>query len=209
MPLRLSSVTPNAAIKLLDFWFGDAREGPEQAQARLPVWFESSNAFDESLLTEFGALAKRAQTGELDHWADTPQGRLALIIALEQLSRNLYRRTPGAFAQDEKALALCLEGLDLAHDRALHPVERLFFYLPLEHAEDMDIQNESSRRYLRLSQEAHGYERIMKGSLDAVEEHRDLIRRFGRFPHRNAILGRESTQAELDFLATGARNFGQ
>ncbi|MGI9332308.1 MAG: DUF924 family protein [Gammaproteobacteria bacterium] len=202
-------MTSDAALKLIDFWFADSREGSEQAAARIPVWFQSSEAFDERLRADFGELAERAAAGELDDWSGTAPGRLALIIALDQLPRNLYRRSAKAFAQDAKALDLCLEGLKRGHDLALSPVERVFFYLPLEHAEDLAIQNESCRRYGQLCGEAAGFGEIMKGSLEAVHEHKDLIERFGRFPHRNALLGRESTQAELEHLASGARTFGQ
>lgn len=202
-------MTHESARELNEFWFAGSREGPAAALERVEIWFRGGSVFDDALRQRFASLVERAAAGSLDGWAAEPAGRLALIIALDQLPRNLFRRTHEAFAQDPKALALCEEGLELEHDLALSPMERLFFYMPLEHAEDRAVQGESVRRFERLRDDAPEFGEVMNRSLTAVYEHRDTVERFGRFPHRNEVLGRVSTPGELAFLAAGARTYGQ
>ncbi|MNQ69289.1 hypothetical protein D3C85_838770 [compost metagenome] len=120
---------------LLDFWFGDDADDAARASRQAPLWWGKSSETDALIASRFGALAKAAAAGELAPWAEVPVGRLALILLLDQLPRNIHRGTPGAFAQDPLARELCLKGLSLGADRALSPLARLFFYLPLEHAE--------------------------------------------------------------------------
>ena len=177
---------------VLAYWFAP---GPE----RTARWFRGDAATDADVRGRFASTLESAARGELDGWTATPRGRLALIVVLDQFSRNVHRGTPRAFAQDARALALCLDGLARGDDRALAPDERAFFYLPLEHAEDAAMQARSVACFEALAAEAPG----AAGFLDYAHEHRDVIARFGRFPHRNATLGRRSTPDEEAFLAAG------
>jgi uncharacterized protein (DUF924 family) len=146
----------------------------------------------------------------LDVWCASPRGRLALILLLDQLPRNLFRGQARAFATDAAACACTLAGIDVGHDRALAHVERSFFFLPLQHAEDLALQDLSVAMCQALAQDAPPE---LRTALDEGVEyavlHRDLIARFGRFPHRNRVLGRSSTAAETQYLAEGGRRFGQ
>lgn len=174
------------------------------------MWFSRDPAFDEALRHRFGTTLARLAEGELDHWQDTPRGRLAWLVVADQLSRNIHRGTPRAFALDAAALRCCREGIRLGHDLALGPLERLFFYLPLEHAEAACAQAVSVERFEAL---VHDLPRELQGyfreAARYVYQHRDIIDRFGRFPHRNQVLGRPSTAEEQAYLEDGAPRFGQ
>jgi len=189
------------AKELLDFWFGplDA-DGLADAehQAR---WFAADPAFDEELRRRFGDLHEEARAGRLDRWAETPRGRLALVLLLDQLSRNLHRGTADAFAADTHALELARGALARGEDQELALHERAFLYLPFEHAEDPAAQAVSVERFRALAAEAPPHARAQfETFLDYAIRHRDVIERFGRFPHRNAILGRPTTEAEREHL---------
>jgi len=183
-------------VPVLRFWFGEPR-GPSR-----PEWFRKDAAFDDEIRARFGALHAAAAARELDAWRASPEPMLALVILLDQFSRNLYRGDARAFAQDAHGLECAQEAVARGDDLALLPVERQFLYLPYEHSENL------------VDQEI-GVERM--ASLDAFEEtrgvsewavrHRDVIRRFGRFPHRNAILGRDSTPEEIEFLKQPGSGF--
>lgn len=176
-------MTEDARIDdLLAFWFA---EGMEEK------WFNGGAAFDEELESRFGALHDQACAGQLDAWSNTHRGALALIILLDQLSRNLHRGTPSAFKQDDKALSLALKALGEGWDQEFSERERQFFYLPLMHSEDPAHQQRCVALYEAIDNE---------NSLKFAREHRDIIERFGRFPHRNAVLGRDSTDEEEAFL---------
>ena len=179
---------------VLHFWFGDGT-------VRNEVWFGKYDAFDAEIRTRFGETIEAAQLGALDSWTSTPRGLLALVIVLDQFSRNAYRGTPRAFEQDAKAQRLVRMGLARGDDVHFTPVERGFLYLPFEHAEDLGAQEESVRLYAALHEQAPPNLREMSAEmLRYAVMHRDIIQRFQRFPHRNAILGRESTPEELEFL---------
>ncbi|MBB1248024.1 DUF924 family protein [Rhizobium sp. G21] len=154
-------------------------------------WFNGGAAFDEELESRFAALHDQACTGRLDAWTQSPKGALAMIILLDQLSRNLHRGTPRAFAEDRKALSLALEALEKGWDHEFPDRERQFFYLPLMHSEDPDHQQTCVALYEAIDNE---------NALKFAREHLDIIERFGRFPHRNDVLGRESTDEEEEFL---------
>jgi uncharacterized protein (DUF924 family) len=179
---------------VLRFWFAD---DPTQLRG---TWFVAEEAFDESCRAFAGAL-RSARCGALDHWAATPRGMLALIVLLDQFSRNLHRGTAEAFAADAQARSLARVAVSNGFDRHLHPMERMFIYLPFEHSEHLADQDESVRLFEPL--------RLWLGdsSAEYAWRHRDVIRRFGRFPHRNAALGRESTAAELQYLSRSDGGF--
>lgn len=196
---------------LLDFWFEGHPADSGRMQALKKKWFSSSPDDDRELEQAFGQLADAAARGELDAWADTPRGRLALIILLDQLPRSLQRRTAAAFAEDDRALALCLDGLDRGLDETLHPLERVFFCMPLQHAESRETQAlalETFRRLAAIDME-ESVAAIVQNAADFAVLHKEIVDRFGRFPHRNKVLGRESTDEELEFLASGKSSFGQ
>jgi uncharacterized protein (DUF924 family) len=212
------------ALRVREFWFGKSLTGPlggEMAslavtlKRRASLWFDSNAQLkgqqDELVRSQFGDLLERAARGELAGWADSPRRRLSLIILLDQFPRHLYRGTPQAFAYDEEALALALSGMQCAADGALNVVERLFFYMPLQHAESTEVQDESVSACRRLVSESPVELRsTFEEALQSAEEHRALIRQFGRFPHRNHLLGRESTPEEETYLKKkGVEKFGQ
>jgi uncharacterized protein (DUF924 family) len=173
---------------VLDFWFaGDA-------DAFRKLWFETDTDFDAAC-SKFTDALRDAKAGALDRWTDTPRGTLALVILLDQFSRNLHRGSPEAFAADAKAREIARSAVAQGIDQGLAPMERMFVYLPFEHSEDIADQDESVRLFATL-RDALGEE-----SMRYTEAHRDVIRRFGRFPHRNAALGRVSTPDELAYLA--------
>lgn len=184
--------------EILDYWFEDTDE------AGYARWFAGTPETDAQIRARFGDLLEPATSGQLDTWADTARGRLALIIVLDQFSRNCHRGDGRAFAGDPVAQRLCLDGLERGHDRQLSLTERWFFYLPLEHAEDLVLQERSVALHQQLLAEAPPDRRKQyEGALDYAIRHRDVVARFGRFPHRNQTLGRVSTDEERAFLAEG------
>ncbi|MGH6612471.1 MAG: DUF924 family protein [Burkholderiaceae bacterium] len=187
------------ATDILDFWFG-APDDPEFGKTR-PLWFTKCDATDELIRQQFGSTVDAALNGELADWTATPRGKLALILVLDQFTRNMYRNTPRSFAGDPEALRLASSLVDRAEDRSLAPVERWFAYLPFEHSEFLNDQLESVRLFERLAREG------LDEPLPWATKHFDVIKRFGRFPHRNEILGRESTAEEIEFLKQQGSRF--
>lgn len=194
---------------LLDFWFGDDADDATRATRQAPLWWGKSDETDALLERRFGELAASAAAGELALWAEVPTGRLALILLLDQLPRNIHRGTPAAFAQDAKARELCLKGLSLGADKSLSPLARVFFYLPLEHAESREQQARSVALFEALaSEQTDSAARVtFAGFADFARRHRVIVDRFGRFPHRNAILGRTDTPEETKFLRQPGSGF--
>ena len=176
---------------VLDFWFKDTEK---------TRWFKKDPAFDRELERRFGALLQEAKTGKLDHWHASPRGSLALIIVLDQFSRNVFRDSAAAFDADPKALQLTLDGMQKSFDTTLIPEQRSFYYLPLRHAEDLEMQKLGLEKTRELN--AGGY-----GSDKYALNHLELIERFGRFPHRNEVLGRQNTPDEEDYLKDGNAGF--
>lgn len=184
---------------VIDFWYS--------ARARA-LWFEKDKAFDDEIRVRFGAAVHAAQMGELDSWAVTPMGALALLILLDQMSRNIFRGSPKAFLGDARALAIANAAIARDFDKSLPFNQRRFFYLPFEHAEDMANQDRSIALFTRLYEEADGGDRQnAEEQLDYAHRHRDIIKRFGRYPHRNEALGRPSTEEEIDFLKKPGSSF--
>ena len=195
---------------VLSFWFEDAAKSPEALRRRGAVWFHSDPAFDRECAARFAATLEDAARGGLDDWAGTPRGRLALVIILDQMPRNIHRGSPAAFMHDGEAAAHCMAAIGSGQDRLLDPVERIFLYMPLQHAEDPDLQHRSVERFESLASEAgDAWRDYFSENVRYARLHHDIVERFGRFPHRNRILGRESTEEELRYLADGAPTFGQ
>jgi uncharacterized protein (DUF924 family) len=186
--------------EVLEFWFG-APDSPEFGRPRSP-WFVKSAEFDAHIRDRFLPTHEAAASGALDAWSERPLAALALAVVLDQFPRNIFRGTPRAFAADARALALARGAVEQRFDEVLLPVQRWFVYLPFEHAEDLAAQRESLRLFERLAVDAAG-----AGTLTYAMRHYAVIERFGRFPHRNAILARESTPAELAFLAQPGSSF--
>lgn len=201
------------ALELRRFWFGRLPLKADGVKERLALWFGSGadeQRVDALVRARFGPLIEKAAAGELAAWADSPRRRLSLILLLDQLPRHVYRGSARAFATDREALALTLSGMQSAADAALTPVERIFFYMPLQHAELQDAQEESVAAYRRLLNEApKELQAMFASALESAELHRSIVARFGRFPHRNRVLGRTNTAEEEAYLTTGSPSFGQ
>jgi uncharacterized protein (DUF924 family) len=185
---------------VLDFWFG-APHTPEHGTMR-DVWFRKDAAFDAVVAARFGEAIGIALAGGFGAWCATAQGALARVLLLDQFTRNIYRDTPRAFAGDARALATAQDALARQLDRELDPRERWFLYMPFEHAEDAAMQHRSLELFGTLSKETGD-----PASLEWARKHADVIFRFGRYPHRNAILGRASTPEEEAFLAQPGSRF--
>jgi len=189
---------------VLDFWFG-ARATPQRGASR-PEWFRKDPAFDEAIRREFGDAVHRALAGGYGEWCIDARGALARVLLLDQFPRNIFRDTPQAFAGDARALATAQDAIARGFDRELDGefgrFGRWFLYLPFEHAEDVAIQHRALELFGALSADS--------GDADALlwaQKHADIVFRFGRYPHRNAILARESTPEEIAFLAEPGSRF--
>lgn len=194
--------------KVLKFWFSDLEEGQGIPAERFDLWFGGAAATDRRIRDAFVAAVDRAGKDEYDDWSATPRGTLALLILLDQFPRNIFRGSSRAYAFDAKAGEFCLRGLAAGQDRELLTVERAFFYLPLEHAEDRAMQQQSVAAFTELLRQApKALREACLGFLDYAERHRAIVERFGRFPHRNAALGRPSTEAEEAFLREPGSSF--
>ena len=201
------SPTPEA---VLDFWFAGARDDAAIMAARNTLWYGSSPAFDAEIAARFGELLAAAARGELKHWKLSATGTLALIVVCDQFPRNIYRATPRAFSLDERAQALARDGVAQGTDRELTIIERSFFYLPFEHAEDRDAQQLSLRCFAALHQDAPpAFKALTADALHWARDHHDIVVRFGRLPHRNLILDRLSTPDEVAWLAVNRNTYGQ
>lgn len=193
---------------VLAFWFG---AHPLDQQVMLQVqkqWFQKNDRFDAQIRERFGATLVAALAGRLDNWADDAEGRLALIVVLDQFTRNTFRGQAASFAGDRQALALALEGVARGDDGRLPPLARPFMYLPLEHSEELAMQERAVQLFDALPAQAEGdVAKSLALNADYAHRHLDVIQRFGRFPHRNAILGRDSTPQERDYLAQPGAGF--
>jgi uncharacterized protein (DUF924 family) len=175
--------------ELLSYWFS-----PEVK----PKWFQPDEAFDSELRTRFADWLAAAKNGALDDWRETASGTLALVVLMDQIPRNIYRGTPDAFATDSQALALSREAIAKGFDAQFTEEQRSFLYLPFMHSEDLATQDDGVSLYKTLGNAE---------ALDYMQRHRDIIARFGRFPHRNAFLGRGSTEEEIEFLKQPGSSF--
>ncbi|HEY7715600.1 MAG TPA: DUF924 family protein [Candidatus Binatia bacterium] len=194
--------------EVLNFWFGTNADDAVVAAEQAALWWSKNQETDDDIRSRFEHHIRAAARRELDPWASTAHGRLALIILLDQFPRNVYRETAQAFSYDQKALALSLEGIARGTDWELRAIERVFIYLPLEHSESLAHQERSVRYFSDLVACVPAEQKsFFDEYLNYAIRHRDIIARFGRFPHRNKILGRESTTEELAFLAKPGSSF--
>ncbi len=201
---------PREAREVLDFWFG---EDPAQPFAHSERWFKKDPDFDALIGERFGERVLALERGELDSWRNGPETALAYIVLADQFPRNMHRESPRAFALDPLALQCSLEGQAVQGasrglDAALPPVWRVFFYIPMEHSEELALQQRSVKAFTRLREEADGdtaeyFDKVV----ESAQRHHDIIERFGRFPHRNEVLGRESTPEEEEFLKEPGSRF--
>ncbi len=187
--------------RLLEFWFGHCGPGGLPSQQAVKLWFSGGRDFDEECRERFSESVTAALAGELESWAATPRGRVALVLLLDQLPRNLFRGGPEAFHGDAAALRHASEAVDGGEDERLLPVERYFLYMPFEHAEDLAYQDRAVALFEALARMTEDYGgTFFSGGIDWARRHRAVVERFGRFPARNRALGRASTPAEAAFL---------
>jgi uncharacterized protein (DUF924 family) len=196
--------------EIIEFWIGDAASHPASLMQRNKRWFGNDDRLDIEIGAKFDNDVQMAGRGDYGRWTASARGSLALVILLDQFPRNIYRGTERAFAYDPLSLAHTRALLDSGADRELNAVERVFAYMPLQHAEDAMAQSLSLRVFRRLADES---DPAFRDWLDDCHRyavlHQEIISRFGRFPHRNRILGRTSTRAEQEYLDDGAETFGQ
>ncbi len=194
-----SALDPLAAA-ILEFWFG--AEDPASPSTPRDEWFRKDAAFDAEIRERFGTAIAVAVAGGYGEWCATAEGALARVLVLDQFTRNVYRDTPAAFAGDARALATAQDAVDRGLDRALKPFGRWFLYMPFEHAEDPAAQRRSLALFGALAEDAG-----LAAPFEWAQKHADVIARFGRYPHRNAILGRTSTPEEVAFLGQPGSRF--
>ncbi len=193
---------------ICEFWFGQHQDEAELIARQSALWWSKRDDVDSGIRVRFEPLLDRASAGELDGWRATPQGRLAFVLLTDQFPRNMFRSTPRAFAFDPLARAWARDAIDQGVDRRLRAIERVFLYMPLEHSESLDDQTEAVRLVGALTDGvAPELRPSFQGYLDFARRHREVIERYGRFPHRNAILGRKSTADEISFLQRPGSSF--
>ena len=219
MEVRLLSESMDATITdddqiridaILSFWFKEHELSAPQIDRRMEIWFSEDPVFDHEIEKEFADEVVKACKGELDHWASRPHGRLALIILIDQFRRNIHRNTAHAFSKDQLALKLCVQGAMEKKDKGLTPIQKVFFYMPLQHAESRKVQAKSVELYSRLAETVSPTQReTFMTVAQFAELHKDIIDQFGRFPHRNQLLGRDNTPEEDEYLTGDSPDFGQ
>jgi uncharacterized protein (DUF924 family) len=189
-----------AITAILTYWFGALDDNGLSAPEQHGLWFKSGLETDQQCREKFGDQVSAATRGELQHWQDSDSGLVALILLLDQVTRNIYRNTPQAFCGDARALTLALDAIAAGRHRQLPAIHRVFLLLPLEHSEKLEVQEQCVALFAGLVEESG--EQAMGGFRQYAVAHRDVIALFGRFPHRNAVLGRHSTPEEREYLAT-------
>ena len=219
MPVKLLSESMGATLTdedmvriedVLTFWFKEHALSAPQIDRRMDIWFGADPIFDHEITKEFANDVELASAGKLDYWAESPRGRLALIIMIDQFRRNIHRNTAQAFSKDTAALKYCVEGAIKKHEQDLAPIEKVFFYMPLQHAESRKVQSKSVLLYKRLIASASPtYRETFETVLQFAELHRDIVDQFGRFPHRNTLLNRANTPEENEYLSGDSPDFGQ
>ena len=196
--------------RVLDFWFAGRELDSPRVDSRMERWFGSDDRLDGQIRDEFGELVDKASDGKLEDWDRTPEGRLALIILLDQFRRHMHRSSADAFKRDEMALKICVEGIEAGVHEKLTPVQRLFFFIPMQHAESLPIQKKSVDVYRALADSVTETMReTFLTALHFAELHHDIVAAYGRFPHRNRVLRRKNTAIEATYLAGDSPSFGQ
>ncbi len=185
----MDAILPMPARAILEFWFGATPHAARDA------WFRKDPAFDQAIAENFSDEVAAALAGAFGDWCTTPHGALARVILLDQFTRNMFRDTARAFAGDSAALATAADAVAKRFDASLDRYERWFLYMPFEHSEDPAVQERSLALFGELAQQTGE-----RSQFEWAEKHAEIIRRFGRYPHRNAILGRASTPEEIEFL---------
>jgi uncharacterized protein (DUF924 family) len=195
---------------ILEFWFGRAAGDPAEASARETSWFGASGEADSLIRERFASAIEAAARGELDSWVQVPRSALALALLLDQFPRNIWRGTAKAFTHDARALRVAKEAVARGHLHELAPVEQAFLVLPLQHSESVEDQRESVRLSSEIAQAApKAWRPLLERYLQFARQHLALVERFGRFPHRNHVLGRRPTPEEEAYLREGGDSFGQ
>eukprot|EP01064_Diplonema_japonicum_P018157 TRINITY_DN2684_c0_g1_i2.p1 TRINITY_DN2684_c0_g1~~TRINITY_DN2684_c0_g1_i2.p1 ORF type:complete len:211 (+),score=68.08 TRINITY_DN2684_c0_g1_i2:36-635(+) len=193
---------------VLDYWFGTVRNG-WSVEDRMALWFFGRKEDDDFMKTEFKSLVDEAVSGGLQEWRKEKESMMAYILLLDQMTRVVHRGLPEAFSGDSLALSACKEGIEKGWDLEIPAVYGTFFYLPLEHSEDLADQEQSLLVYKNLAERFPDHKKSLDGSYDYAVQHYDIVKRFGRFPHRNKIIGRPTTAEEKAYLTSGAPSFGQ
>ena len=194
--------------KVLNFWFGELNEKGRADELHVRRWFAKDPNFDEEIRREFGELYEAVVCGERDDWLESERGLLAIVVVIDQFSRNLFRDSAAMYAHDARALEVALMGIQRGDDRTLQHAERSFLYMPLMHSEDPATQRRCVALFTAWRDELKGDAReSVAFSLRFAIDHMEIVERFGRFPHRNEILGRESTAEELEFLKQPGSSF--
>ncbi|MDE0944522.1 MAG: DUF924 domain-containing protein [Alphaproteobacteria bacterium] len=192
------------------FWLGSSLDNAEAASDRRDWWYRGGVAVDDDIRARFGGLVQQACARDLMAWQATPDGALALILLLDQFTRNLYRNTPQAYMGDECAFEIVRRAIEQKFDKALPPVSRIWLYHPFHHAEEVEDQDRGIALLNELRQEAAvEWRPYVERSIEGWTRHRDIVAQFGRFPHRNAVLGRGTTDDEAEFLNANSEAFGQ
>ncbi|MCP4331162.1 MAG: DUF924 domain-containing protein [Gammaproteobacteria bacterium] len=208
-----ATITDDDQIRIdaiLSFWFKEQSLSAPQIDRRMEIWFSEDPVFDHEIEKEFADDVVKACKGELDHWGTSSHGRLALIILIDQFRRNIHRNTARAFSKDKLALKLCVQGAMEKKDQGLTPIQKVFYYMPLQHAESRKVQAKSVELYRRLAETVSPtYRETFMTVAQFAELHKDIIDQFGRFPHRNELLNRENTPEENEYLAGDSPTFGQ
>jgi len=195
---------------ILAFWIGPAAHDPVESDKRSKIWYGGDKKTDQTIGSEFGAALKLAEAGELDNWAETIKGSLALIILLDQFSRNLYRGTAMAYKNDQKAVQLAQQATQTDQHLSLSLIERVFLYHPFHHSESLADQETAVRLFTLLLNDAdQSWQKQMRSFADYAKGHRDIVKQFDRFPHRNQVLGRKNTDEENSYLEQNGKRFGQ
>lgn len=196
---------------VLDFWFGEENQqntSADIADSQSALWWGKGDAIDQQILQRFEPTLKALISGQEQAWLDSPQGKLAAIIVLDQFSRNMYRDTGASFTQDALALHWALQMIRSGEDKQLSLIQRVFLYMPLEHSEQLNIQKLCLEKFKQLEAEApQSFIKQAKGYVNFAQAHLDIIEKFGRFPHRNAVLNRPSTEEEIAFLQQPGSSF--
>ncbi|MCJ8318449.1 MAG: DUF924 domain-containing protein [Colwellia sp.] len=197
------------AEQILRYWFGPL-DNQLSKQSQSALWYQATPLIDQEITSQFHHLYQQALTQPFNHWNDSARGSLALVILLDQLPRNMYRGTAQAFLTDQKSLETVKAGISLGFDDNLALIERIFYYHPFEHSEKLTDQEQSVELFTKLltkyPDEVH--QAVIQNAVDFAVEHLEIIKRFGRFPHRNKVLNRQSTTQELEYLKSG-NDFGQ